>query len=61
MTIKRLTQNNVELYCEQVNEMIMRKAVATDYDALAIPGGFEEFGFYEEAFSEEMVWVCFLE
>lgn len=21
-----------------------------DYDALAIPGGFEEFGFYEEAF-----------
>ena len=23
-----------------------------DYDALAIPGGFEEFGFYEEAFSE---------
>lgn len=24
-----------------------------DYDALAIPGGFEEFGFYEEAFSEE--------
>ena len=22
-----------------------------DYDALAIPGGFEEFGFYEEAFS----------
>ena len=23
-----------------------------DYDALAIPGGFEEFGFYEEAYSE---------
>lgn len=24
--------------------------VADDYDALAIPGGFEEFGFYEEAY-----------
>lgn len=23
-----------------------------DYDALAIPGGFEEFGFYEEGYSE---------
>ena len=23
-----------------------------DYDALAIPGGFEEFGFYEEAYDE---------
>lgn len=27
---------------------------ADDYDALAIPGGFEEFGFYEEAFSSVM-------
>ena len=27
---------------------------ADDYDALAIPGGFEEFGFYEEAFSSEL-------
>lgn len=25
-----------------------------EYDALAIPGGFEEFGFYEEAFSEKL-------
>lgn len=25
-----------------------------DYDALAIPGGFEEFGFYDEAFSSEL-------
>lgn len=24
-----------------------------DYDALAIPGGFEEFGFYEEAYDEK--------
>lgn len=26
-----------------------------DYDALAIPGGFEEFGFYEEAFHEKFL------
>lgn len=26
-----------------------------DYDALAIPGGFEEFGFYEEAFDERFL------
>lgn len=25
---------------------------ADDFDALAVPGGFEEFGFYEHAFSE---------
>ncbi len=27
---------------------------ADDYDALAIPGGFEEFGFYEEAYDERL-------
>lgn len=26
-----------------------------DYDALAIPGGFEEFGFYEEAYDEMLM------
>ncbi|MBO4846253.1 MAG: DJ-1/PfpI family protein [Lachnospiraceae bacterium] len=25
-----------------------------DYDALAIPGGFEEYGFYEEAYSDKV-------
>lgn len=25
-----------------------------DFDALALPGGFEEFGFYEEAFADEV-------
>lgn len=28
---------------------------AEDYDALAIPGGFEEFGFYEEAYDEKFL------
>ncbi len=36
--------------------VIMDKTIdeinAADYDALAIPGGFQEFGFYEEACSE---------
>ena len=26
----------------------------SDFDALAMPGGFEEYGFYEHAFSEEL-------
>lgn len=24
-----------------------------EYDALAVPGGFEEYGFYEEAYDEK--------
>lgn len=28
---------------------------AGDYDALAIPGGFEEYGFYEEAYDERFL------
>jgi 4-methyl-5(b-hydroxyethyl)-thiazole monophosphate biosynthesis len=28
---------------------------ADDYDALAIPGGFEEYGFYEEAYDEKFL------
>ncbi len=28
---------------------------AEDYDALAVPGGFEEFGFYEEAYDERFL------
>lgn len=28
---------------------------ATNYDALAIPGGFEDFGFYEEAYDERFL------
>jgi 4-methyl-5(b-hydroxyethyl)-thiazole monophosphate biosynthesis len=28
---------------------------ASEYDALAIPGGFEEFGFYEDAYDERFL------
>ncbi len=38
-----------------VNVDVLLKDVCVDeYDSLAIPGGFEEFGFYEDAFSEEL-------
>ena len=29
----------------------------SDYDALAIPGGFEEYGFYEDAFHDDFLKV----
>ena len=30
---------------------------AQDYDALAIPGGFEEYGYYEDAYKDETVML----
>ncbi len=33
--------------------------IADDYDAIAIPGGFEEYDFYSEAFDErlsDLIW-----
>lgn len=38
-------------------DVLIKDICADDYEALAIPGGFEEFGFYEEAFSEELSYV----
>lgn len=35
-------------------DILLSEVKIEEYDALAIPGGFEEFGFYEEAFSEEV-------
>ena len=36
-------------------EILLSDVNIDDYDALAIPGGFEEYGFYEDAFSEQAV------
>jgi len=33
-------------------DQLVEEINAEEYDALAIPGGFEEFGFYEEAYSD---------
>lgn len=36
-------------------DQTMDEISAADYNALAIPGGFEEFGFYEEAYNPELL------
>ncbi len=36
-------------------EKTIEEIDVNDYDALAIPGGFEEFGFYEEAYNESLL------
>ena len=36
-------------------DFLLDEVCIDDYDALAIPGGFEEYGFYEDAFSEQAV------
>ena len=36
-------------------DVLLDDVCPDDYDALAIPGGFEEYGFYEDAFSPKAV------
>jgi 4-methyl-5(b-hydroxyethyl)-thiazole monophosphate biosynthesis len=36
-------------------DALINEISADDYDALAIPGGFEEYGFYEEAYDERFL------
>lgn len=38
-----------------IPEMHIREVSVHEFDALAIPGGFEEAGFYEDAYSEEFL------
>ena len=35
-------------------DILLKDVNVKDYDALAIPGGFEEYGFYGEAFSDKV-------
>ncbi len=35
-------------------DALVRDVRADDFDALAIPGGFEEFGFYDDAYADEV-------
>ena len=46
-----LSTFNVPMIVDKTVEEI----VVDEYDALAIPGGFEEFGFYVEAFDERLL------
>jgi 4-methyl-5(b-hydroxyethyl)-thiazole monophosphate biosynthesis len=36
-------------------DKLIDEVYVDDYDALAIPGGFEEFGFYEEAYDRKLL------
>ena len=36
-------------------DTIIDDIIVNEYDALAIPGGFEEYGFYREAYSEKFL------
>lgn len=38
-----------------IADKVIDEIQADDYDALAIPGGFEEFGFYDEAYDEKFL------
>ncbi len=38
-----------------VSDKTISEISESDYDALAIPGGFEEYGFYEEAYDEKFL------
>lgn len=37
-----------------VVDTLIEEVAARNYDALAIPGGFEEYGFYDEAYDERL-------
>ena len=38
-----------------IPEMNLKDAMVDDFDALAIPGGFEKAGFYEDAYREDVL------
>lgn len=38
-----------------VMDKVIDEISAEDYDALSVPGGFEEYGFYDEAYSEQFL------
>ncbi|HKM34082.1 MAG TPA: DJ-1/PfpI family protein [Lachnospiraceae bacterium] len=38
-----------------IMDKLIEDILVEEYDALAIPGGFEEFGFYEEAYDERFL------
>ncbi|SHJ25717.1 4-methyl-5(b-hydroxyethyl)-thiazole monophosphate biosynthesis [Dethiosulfatibacter aminovorans DSM 17477] len=40
-----------------IPEMLLKDLNVDDFDALAIPGGFEEAGFFEDSFKEEFLEV----
>lgn len=52
-THKVISSFNIPVLVDQIIDNIK----VEDYDALAIPGGFEEYGFYEEAYDEKLLEI----
>lgn len=48
---KVISSFNIPVWVDKVIDEVL----VDEYDALAIPGGFEEFGFYEEAYNEKLL------
>lgn len=38
-----------------IADKLLDEVIVEEYDALAVPGGFEEFGFYEEAYNKRFL------
>ncbi len=51
MNRKVMSSFNIPVLVDKVIDEVS----VNEYDALAIPGGFEEFGFYEEAYNEKLM------
>ncbi len=51
MNRKVMSSFNIPILVDKVIDEVS----VNEYDALAIPGGFEEFGFYEEAYNEKLM------
>ena len=49
------TQVNSTFNIPVIVDKLIDDVNTDDYDALAIPGGFEEFGFYEDAFNPKLL------
>lgn len=53
-----LTKEVVSTFNQKsVVDLLHNEIITDDYDALAIPGGFDEYGFYEEAYSENFLRI----
>lgn len=50
------TQNVISTFgIPIIADKLLDEVIVEEYDALAVPGGFEEFGFYEEAYNKRFL------
>lgn len=55
ITVGRRKQLKCTFNFTVIPEMLLEEVNVADFDALAIPGGFEEAGFYDDAYSEDFL------